>query len=111
MRRDWTAAVAHWKGEGCVVCGSPYVDLAHTIGRKYDRKASERGNVIEVDPLAVVPLCSRAKGGSGHHEMYDSYRLNLMPYLFRFPDVVAWARERIGAGQADRHLLGPDWRE
>ena len=98
-----------WQPEGCLVCGHPGVDLAHTIGRKYDRKGN--GATVYVHPDSVVPLCSLAKGGNGHHEEYDAGRLNLMRYLGRFPEVVAWARERIGAGQADRYLLGPDWRE
>lgn len=109
MRRDWTRARARWQGHGCLICAHPGVDLAHTIGRKHDADRGRRGSVISVDPRAVVPLCSLYKGGNGHHEEYDAHRLNLMQHLGPYPDVVAWARDRIGAGQADRYLLGPDW--
>jgi hypothetical protein len=104
FRRDWRQAIAAHEGEGCRVCGNPNRDLAHVLPRTFDRRRGEKRVVVH--PLAVVPLCSRNKGGAGCHEDYDAHRLNLLPYLTEAE--VAHAVNRVGRGLALRHIAGRD---
>ena len=60
----------------CRVCGAPaeVCDAAHVWNRS-------QGGPGWDDPDAIVPLCSRIKGGAGCHDAYDAYQLDLLPYL------------------------------
>jgi hypothetical protein len=73
-RRDWTLAVAkvHGGEQRCRVCGTSPVETAHVIGRARDLRS---GNVIRVNPDAVIPLCRE------HHRAYDAYELDVLPVL------------------------------
>lgn len=83
--------------EGCRVCGAPpaQCDAAHTWNRS-------QGGAGFDDPDAIVPLCSRIRGGAGCHDDYDAYRLDLLPYmttaeqvaLVRYAGSIERARER-----------------
>ena len=61
----------------CRVCGlgpTDVLDAAHLWNRS-------QGGPGYDDAEAIVPLCSRIKGGLGCHDAYDAYRLDLLPYL------------------------------
>lgn len=90
---------------GCRVCGAPadVCDAAHTWNRG-------QGGAGFDDPDAVVPLCSRIKGGDGCHDDYDAHRLDLLPYLtadeqvalVRYAGSIERARDRaIGRGRVN----------
>ena len=70
MKRDWSLAEGK-RNAGCrirdVYCAGP-VELAHTIGRRYDAESGV------VDPDDVVPLCRY------HHGRYDMRELDLQKY-------------------------------
>lgn len=60
----------------CRVCGveADRCDAAHLWNR------SQGGGGFE-EPDLIVPLCSAIKGGTGCHDAYDAYQLDLLPYL------------------------------
>jgi hypothetical protein len=99
LRRDWHDAVEHWAGVPCLVCTRWPRELAHTIGREYDERRGPKRNLAYVHPLSVVPLCVF------HHRLYDTHRFDLLPHLEgSHDDVIEWAVNRIGHGQAMRRL-------
>lgn len=128
--RDWHDARHKIEAEGaCRVCGRTDEDLraagrppherveaAHTLGRSHDEPHPDgRTRTVEftdgttkvvpvlwVNPLDVVPLDTEC------HRDYDSHRLNLKPYLTA--DELARAEALVGAGQAERRLMGVFWR-
>lgn len=59
----------------CGTGGPDRLDAAHVVDRSL-----APGQGFE-DPDAVVPLCSRIKGGAGCHEAYDGHELDLLPEL------------------------------
>lgn len=116
MKRRWDDAVEAHEGHGCLVCGRFPRDLAHTIGRKYDRLPGQKAKVVRVDPLAVVPLCAQWSTAEPwrivpprHHELYDEHRLDLFPYLT--VEEIGHAVARLGEGQAMRRIRGRAWLE
>lgn len=99
----------------CRVCGAggpDVLDAAHVWNRG-------QGGPGFDEPDAVVPLCSRRKGGLGCHEDYDAHQLDLLPFLttaeqvalVRYAGTIERARSRaIGRGRlhAERDSdLGP----
>lgn len=103
-KRDWRGAIEKIESEGCCrVCGdSGYVDAAHTIGRAKQDKEIEGprgGKCLYVNPDSVVPLCS------SHHRMYDSRRLDLLPYLY-LPEQVNAVEAAGGIALANKRLSG-----
>lgn len=91
----------------CGIGGPEKLDAAHLWNR------SQGGPGFD-DPEAIVPLCSDIKGGFGHHQEYDRYELDLLPYLtvdeqvslVRYAGSIERARDRArGAGRlkAARH--------
>ena len=81
MRRDWSQANDKREREGCCRVGrksgdtsgcSGPVEMAHTVGRRYDRLGP---NGVVVNGDEVVPLCT------AHHAAFDAHRLDLLPYL------------------------------
>jgi hypothetical protein len=93
------AARAKVDAEGeCRVCGiggPERLDAAHV----WDRS---QGGADFDEPDAVVPLCSRIKGGTGCHDDYDDHLLNLWGFLTaaergtaaRYAGSVSRARDR-----------------
>lgn len=98
MRRDWRDAVEHHDGKGCRVCLRWPRELAHVIPRENDWIGRRDRRVVRVDPLAVVPLCGE------HHRSYDTFQLDLLPYLK--PEEIAHACSVIGEGNAVRRIRG-----
>jgi hypothetical protein len=103
-RRDWSAARAKVDAEGCCrVCGSTEdLQAAHTIGRaKQDVEVSgpRGGKVLKVLADATVPLCGE------HHRLFDSRRLDLLPYL-KLPEQLNAVEAAGGIYAANRRLSG-----
>lgn len=71
----------------------------NTIGEAWQDVEQEDGTMLVV-PDSVVPLCA------SHHRLYDSYILNILPYLTR--EEVANAVESVGEIQAVRKRLTAD---
>lgn len=72
-KRNWQDSLQKVEEQPyCRVCGSPFVEQAHVIGRARDER---RGGVRYVNPDSIVPLCAE------HHRAYDGRRLDLLPYL------------------------------
>lgn len=95
LRREWGDALDHWAGVPCLVCCRWPRELAHTVGREYDERKGLKRDRAYVHPLSVVPLCPF------HHRLYDTHRLDLLPYLKgAYDDVVKWAIKRVGRGSA-----------
>lgn len=98
------AARAKVEAEGacraCGIGGAHRLDAAHIIARGATRAA--RGYA---DPLNIVPLCSRAKGGTGCHDEYDARQLDLLPVLR--VEEQARAVELAGGIEAARRRLAP----
>jgi hypothetical protein len=94
MARDWTAFHEKLGREGgrCRVCNQGPVDPAHIVPR-----ARVRPGPAE-DERNCVPLCRL------HHGLYDSSRLDLLPYLTRAEQ--AYAVELVGLEEARRRLTG-----
>jgi len=94
---------------GCRVCGAPAdkCDAAHV----WDRSLGGPGFD---NPDAIVPLCSRIKGGIGCHDDYDTHRLDLLPYLTT-DEQVALVRYAGSIERARRRAMGrpklrpPSW--
>lgn len=82
------------------------LELAHTIGRKYDLPA-KAGEIRRVDPLAVITLCGPQVNTGTCHNRYDSHQLDIRPYLTDAQ--LQWAINRIGHGPAMRALAGRNW--
>lgn len=84
----------------CRVCGehSDRCDAAHLWNR------SQGGGGFD-EPDAIVPLCSRIKGGQGCHDRYDSYELDLLPYL-TLDEQVALVRAAGGIERARTRVIG-----
>jgi hypothetical protein len=87
----------------CGVGGSDKLDAAHTWNRG-------QGGAGFDEPDAIVPLCSRIKGGLGCHDAYDGHELDLLPYLttdeqvclVRYAGTIERARHRaMGAGRVN----------
>lgn len=111
-KRDWTDALTKRDLEGCRLAGHPLhacegmVEAAHTIGRRYDSERVMGGDMdsrshpwlIWVDPDGIVPLCQPA------HREYDSYRLDILPYL-TFSEQ-AYAVSKVGIVRALARLTG-----
>lgn len=83
-RREWRAARRKVNTEReCRVChaglSDAWIEAAHVIGRQYDRPRDEEAagaeRVLYVHPDDVVPLCTSC------HGLYDSHRLDLLPFL------------------------------
>ena len=100
IQRDWTAARAKVdNAPGCRKCGRGHgLEAAHIVGRKYDRKLDRSGHKRVVDPESVVPLCRDC------HTAYDSYRLDLLPYLTN--EEQARAALDVGLFAAFRRITG-----
>jgi hypothetical protein len=103
-KRQWDRAIEKVESEGCCrVCGaSDFVDAAHTIGRAKQDKEVEGprgGTYLYVDPDSIIPLCSE------HHRMYDSHRLDLLPYM-KLPEQVNAVQAAGGIALANRRLSG-----
>lgn len=88
LRRDWIAARAKVDATGCCrVCRSRKgVEAAHVVGRRADRfdldgTPAERGEVLTVEPVRIVPLCGPATDFDTCHGKYDRHELDLLPYL------------------------------
>lgn len=96
------AARAKVEAEGmCRVCGiggPERLDAAHV----WDR--SQGGPGFD-DPDAIVPLCSRIKGGVGCHDDYDAHRLDLLPYL-RLDEQLALVRYSGSIERARNRAIG-----
>lgn len=73
-KRDWRDAVAKIRDEAaCRVCGAAEdLEAAHVTGRRHD--AQKLDGTLYVHPDSVLPLCRE------HHLLYDTHRLDLMPY-------------------------------
>lgn len=100
VRRDWRPAFQAKGNCGCRVCGRWPAQLAHVLGRRFDRrKPGSKIRVVEAD--AVVPLCL------SHHADYDAHRLDLWPFLT--DGERGWAAGRVGDGEARRRVSGRDF--
>ncbi len=97
MRRDFR--LAEKKSGPCRVCGARPAELANTIGKAWQDVEQEDGSML-VMPDSVVPLCA------SHHRLYDSYILNILPYLTR--EEVVNAIESVGGIRAARKRLTAD---
>lgn len=107
-KRDWSQAFAKIQAEGCCrACKRPpsvlrklgrRLEIAHTIGREYDRKDGF------VDPLSVVPLCGPSTTSATCHGKQHAHTLDLWPLLTI--EEREWAIRRVGPGQARRKLSG-----
>lgn len=56
------------------------------LGRRYDEKlpeaeARELGALRRVEAVDVVPLCVQVSKSGGCHRLYDSRKLDLLPFL------------------------------
>lgn len=120
MTRDWADAILAHLGEPCLLCRDDWqrhagrrLELAHTIGRKYDqphpatRYQKGHGGELYVHPDSVVTLCGPATTTATCHARFDSHLLDLRPHLT--PDQLQWAIDRLGHGQAMRALAGRNW--
>lgn len=108
-------ARAKVEAEGvCRVCGlggPERLDAAHVWDRSLGGPGFE-------DPDAVVPLCSTIKGAGarGCHDLYDSHRLDLLPYLtsaeqvalVRYAGSIERARVR-ATGRGRAGVRGDGW--
>lgn len=75
-RRDWSAVTTD-RHTPCRVCGSyGQTERAHVLPRQH-----ERGKMVKVNPLDIVPLCGPSGDWRSCHYAYDQHRLDLRPYL------------------------------
>lgn len=91
----------------CIVCGGGPVHLSHVTHRRYDEKVNGNRKKLYVHPASVVSLCSGLET-QGHHDMYDSHELNLLPYLS--DEEIQKAIEQMGNERALRRMKGPDYK-
>lgn len=73
--RIWTDEANAKRAEGCRICGSYEVELAHVTWRKHDRPRTPGAKTVYVEPESVVPLCPE------HHRLHDAHQLELLPAL------------------------------
>ena len=106
--RYWADATEKRDSEGvCRVCRripsgglGDRLEIAHVSGRKYDRQMEgKRPGVLYVDPVDIVPLCSR------DHLLFDANKLDLLPYLTP-EEQAAVVVSRAGILAAYKHLTG-----
>lgn len=86
--------------QACRVCGegpAEKLDAAHLV----DRSLASGGYN---NPLNVIPLCSKHKGGVGCHEDYDGHRLSILPYLTRDEEVRVV--QQLGITRSYKRLTG-----
>lgn len=101
VKRYWADAVAKRDSEQvCRVCRrtpsgefGDRLEIAHVSGRKYDRPYVDDGvflpsDVLYVDPVDIVPLCT------SDHLAFDANELDLLPFLT--PDEQAAAVLNLG---------------
>lgn len=98
-QRVWTDEANDKRLEGCRVCGSWEVELAHVTGRVYDRPRTPGAKTVYVEPESVVPLCP------GHHLAYDAHSLDLIAFL-HLPEEIR-AVEDLGSIESARRRLCP----
>ena len=81
--RDWKDARAKVEAEGlCRRCGANRgIQAAHISARRHDQPAKPGQKTLWVNPDSVVPLCP------ADHELYDSHRIDILPYLTRAEQV------------------------
>lgn len=95
--RNWSDALRKLEPFVCRNCKrhDRGLDLAHTVGRKYDEK---RGKRLYVHPDSVVPLCRI------DHQLYDAHKLNILPVLTLGEQLKAV--ELVGLARAYKRLTG-----
>ena len=76
-KRDMKRARTKVEAENtrCRVCLRPGAEAAHIIARSTVKPG------IGEHPDNIVPLCGPATSSYSHHGLYDSHRLDLLPYL------------------------------
>jgi hypothetical protein len=85
-RREWKWARAKVEAEGVCRMNGRHgqclgkLEAAHIIGREHDYPVPVIGGMgaishYEVQPFAVVPLCTK------HHKAYDAHEVDLLPHL------------------------------